>query len=117
MNRLTAGIRATGTPTIVHICGDIASVRDQLPLLACDALSTDAMVDLPALKRDYPQLVTMGNLSTFLLQFGDPGRVGAQTVTLLREGVDIISPACGLSTGTPLANIRALVAVARDATA
>ncbi len=34
---------------------------------------------------------------------------------LLAEGVDILAPACGLSTRTPLANIQALVSAARDA--
>lgn len=115
LNRLADGIRATGTPAIVHICGDIAPVREQIPLLACDAISTDAMVDLPALKRDFPGLITMGNLSTFLLQFGDPERVEARTARLLRDGVDIISPACGLSTSTALDNIRALTETVKTA--
>ena len=77
-------------------------------LLGADAISTDAMVNLAALKRDHPQLVTMGNISTFMLEFGGPARIAARTKVLVRDGVDIISPACGLSTATTLANIRAI---------
>jgi len=108
VNRLVSGIKATGTPAVVHICGDLSRVRDQIPALGADAISTDAMVNLAALKRDHPQLVTMGNVSTFMLEFGGPARIEARTRALVRDGVDIISPACGLSTATTLANIRAI---------
>ncbi|MDQ1536787.1 MAG: hypothetical protein QOE58_1180 [Actinomycetota bacterium] len=108
VNRLVTGIKATGTPAVVHICGDLSRVRDQIPALGADAISTDAMVNLAALKRDHPQLVTMGNVSTFMLEFGDPARIEARARALVRDGVDIISPACGLSTATTLANIRAI---------
>ncbi len=50
----------------------------------------------------------MGNVSTALLEFGDPGKVARNTERLVRDGVNIISPACGLSTSTGLDNIRAL---------
>jgi [methyl-Co(III) methanol-specific corrinoid protein]:coenzyme M methyltransferase len=33
---------------------------------------------------------------------------------LVEEGVDIIAPACGLSTSTPLENIRALTGAVRE---
>jgi MtaA/CmuA family methyltransferase len=108
LNRLVGGIKATGTPAVVHICGDLSTVRDQILALGADAISTDAMVNLAALKRDYPQLVTMGNISTFLLQSGQPSRIQARTRVLVRDGVDIIGPACGLSTTTTLTNIRAI---------
>jgi MtaA/CmuA family methyltransferase len=114
LNQLINGIRETGVPAIVHICGDISSVWDQIPHLLSDTISTDAMVDLSALKRDYSHLITMGNVSTFLLQFGNPGRVEARTAALIRNGIDIISPACGLSTSTALDNIRALTATVKD---
>ncbi len=114
LNQLISGIRETGVPAIVHICGDISSVWDQIPHLECDSISTDAMVDLSALKRDYSHLITMGNVSTFLLQFANPKRVEARTAALIRNGIDIISPACGLSTSTALENIRALTSTVKD---
>jgi [methyl-Co(III) methanol-specific corrinoid protein]:coenzyme M methyltransferase len=108
LNRLTGSIRAAGRPAILHICGDLKSVRPQVPQLRADALSTDALVNLAQLKQDFPQLTTMGNISTFLLESGDPAKIERQTAGLVRAGVDIIAPACGLSTASALANIRAL---------
>jgi [methyl-Co(III) methanol-specific corrinoid protein]:coenzyme M methyltransferase len=107
LNKLVDAIHAMGHPVIVHICGKLEAVSDQAAKLHGNALSTDAMVSLKALKQQHPGLTTMGNLSTFLLQDADEERVILGSESLLRDGIDIISPACGLSTSTPLKNIRA----------
>lgn len=108
LNKVIDGIHATGVPVLVHICGEMKAVKPSIPLLHSDAISTDAFVNLRLLKEEYPQLTTMGNLSTFLLESGDPDKVSRQTQILLRDGIDIISPACGLSTASPVGNIRAM---------
>lgn len=109
INQLIDAIHAaTGKPVIVHICGDMSRSRTQLSELRCDAISTDALVNLKALKAEFPHLNTMGNVSTQLLEFGNPDKISRITDKLVRDGIDIISPACGLSTSTTLANIRAV---------
>ncbi|HBF33273.1 TPA: methylcobamide--CoM methyltransferase [Candidatus Sumerlaeota bacterium] len=108
LNELVDRIHKLGVPVIIHICGDIKPVEKLVPQLHSDAISTDAMVNLKALKEAYPKLTTMGNLSTYLLEFGSPDKVAHTTRKLLHDGIDIISPACGLSTSTTLANINAL---------
>lgn len=108
LDRLLESIRAAGAPAILHICGDLKSVRPQVAQLRADALSTDALVNLKLLKLDFPHLTTMGNLSTFLLEAGEPAKIARQTANLVGDGVDIIAPACGLSTASALVGIRAL---------
>lgn len=108
INQLADAIHATGKPVIVHICGDMSRSRAQLAELRTDAISTDALVNLRGLKQDFPYLNTMGNVSTQLLEFGEASKVARVTERLVRDGIDIISPACGLSTSTSLINIRAL---------
>ena len=105
LNKLIDGIHALNTPVIVHICGKLDSVKNQLPSIRCNAISTDSLVNLRLLKEEYPTLTTMGNLSTYLLEFGTPEKVAGQTEKLLLDGIDIISPACGLSTSSSLENI------------
>lgn len=114
LNQVLNGIHACRAPAIVHICGRLEQVRHLLPRLAADAISTDALVNLQQLKAEYPQLTTMGNVSTFLLEFGPADRVSRQAGQLVRDGVDIIAPACGLSTSTALANIRALTGAVKE---
>ena len=108
LNQLADDVHALGFPLIIHICGDMKRVRHLLPKLRCDALSTDAMVNLAALKADFPEITTMGNLSTYALQWSEPEKICSVTRNLVANGIDIISPACGLSTSTKLESIRAM---------
>lgn len=108
INKIVEAIHLQGVPVIVHICGNINVVKHVLPELKADAISADAMVNLRQLKEEFPQLVTMGNVSTYLLEVATPDKVVKNTRHLLQEGIDIIAPACGLSTSTPLDNIQAM---------
>ena len=108
LNRVVDAIHAAGGKVIVHICGEMRAVKSLIPEIRSDAVSTDAMVNLHSLKEEYPQLVTMGNLSTFLLELGTLDKVAEQTERLVSQGIDIISPACGLSTSTSLGKIQAM---------
>ncbi|MDS1030783.1 MtaA/CmuA family methyltransferase [Bacillota bacterium LX-D] len=114
LNKLIEGIRPLNAPVIVHICGDMNSVKHLLPQIRSDAISTDALVNLRLLKEEFPSLTTMGNLSTFLLQFGTPDKVAARTERLIKDGIDIISPACGLSTSSSLENIQAMTNTVKE---
>lgn len=113
LNQLCDAVHASGKQVIVHICGDMSRSRAQLSEIRADAISVDALVNLKRLKEDFPQINTMGNVSTSLLEFGDPFKVMRTTERLVRDGVDIISPACGLSTSTGLNNIIALTSTVR----
>ena len=114
LNELIDRIHRLNRPVIVHICGDVGPVDHLVAQLHAEAISTDAAVSLPRLKAKYPQLVTMGNVSTQVLQNGEPERIAQRVRQLVEEGVDIIAPACGLSTSTPLENIRALTGAVRE---
>jgi len=83
LNKLVDGIHSLNAPVIVHICGNINTVKRFIPQIRSDAISTDAMINLRALKDEFPYLTTMGNLSTF--QFGTPEKVADQTERLLRN--------------------------------
>jgi len=108
INKLIDGIRKTNASVIVHICGKLEAVKQYVPEIRAQAISTDAMVNLRLLKEEYPSITTMGNLSTYVLEFGDPEKVSKMTEALLRNKIDIIAPACGLSTSSAVENIRAL---------
>ena len=105
LNRIIDAIHDASADAIVHICGKTDSVKKHLVTLHSDAVSTDAVVNLAGLKEEYPDITVMGNLSTYTLQFNDESIVQKATERLLRSNIDIIAPACGLSTSTPLKNI------------
>lgn len=108
LNKVIDALHAARSPVIVHICGDMKSVRHHLGLIKADAISLDSVVSLPRLKEEFPLLTTMGNVSTQLLRFGQADKIARTAEALVRDGVDIIAPACGLDTRTPLESIRAL---------
>ena len=114
LNELADAIHRFGVPVVVHICGDISSVEAQVAKLHTEAISTDAAVNLAEFKSRFPQVTTMGNVSTYALQFGNPEQISKRTHRLVEQGVDIIAPACGLSTSTPLVNIQALTGAVKE---
>lgn len=107
LNKIVDAIHEMGVPVIIHICGKMEAVKPQIAMLRGDAISVDAFVSLKQIKNEFPWITTMGNLSTFLLEFGEVNKVYSQSERLLKDKIDIIAPACGLSTSTPLANINA----------
>jgi [methyl-Co(III) methanol-specific corrinoid protein]:coenzyme M methyltransferase len=108
LNKLVDAIHKMNKQAIIHICGKMEAVMPQVAKLHGDAISVDAFVNLKEIKDNIIGSTTMGNLSTILLEFGTPDKVVSQTERLIRNKTDIIAPACGLSTSTPLANISAL---------
>ncbi len=114
LNKVTDAIHALGVPVIIHICGKMEAVKPQIAMLHGDAVSVDAFVSLKQLKSEVPGITTMGNVSTYMLEFGEPDKVYKRAKGLVAEQTDIIAPACGLSTSTPLANIRALTQAVKE---
>jgi MtaA/CmuA family methyltransferase len=114
LNKVIDGIHASGAPVIVHICGKIQSVKHSLPAIRTNAISTDALVNLRVLKEEFPQLTTMGNVSTFMLELTEAEKVARHTAQLVKDGIDIIAPACGLSTSTTLTAIRAMTDTVKE---
>ncbi|HWQ73983.1 MAG TPA: uroporphyrinogen decarboxylase family protein [Syntrophomonas sp.] len=114
LNKLALAVHELDIPVIIHICGDVSMIKPMLAKLRSDALSVDAMVSLQKLKSEFNGVTTMGNVSTYLLQFGKEDAVRKTTQSLVTNGIDIIAPACGLSTSTPLSNIKALTQAVTD---
>ncbi len=114
LNKVADGVKAAGGPVIVHICGDMRSVKSSLGTLRADGLSLDSVMNLPAIKRQFPSITTVGNVSTQLLSGGSTEKIRRTAARLVREGVDVIAPACGLDARTSLESIRALTDGVRE---
>ncbi|MDE2310068.1 MAG: methylcobamide--CoM methyltransferase [Betaproteobacteria bacterium] len=104
-----------GIPSIVHICGDVRCLGMLLSEIAAESISVDAMVSINTLKELAPAKVSMGNVSTYLLEKGAPGDITKHGERCLKVGVDILAPACGISPKTSVANIKGLSRAALEA--
>ncbi|MEN6567492.1 MAG: MtaA/CmuA family methyltransferase [Veillonellales bacterium] len=98
---------------IVHICGRLKSVYDIIPQIRCDVFSFDAVVPIAEIKKHMTAHAVMGNISTFALGSMQPEKIASLVNGALTQGVDIVAPACGLSTTTPLINVQTMVDVTR----
>ena len=108
LNKIIDAVHDLGKPVIVHICGKMDPVIKKVALIRADAISVDAFVSLKNIKLQIPEAVTMGNVSTIALEFSNPDKIVTMTERLLNDKTNIIAPACGLSTSTPLINIKAM---------
>jgi [methyl-Co(III) methanol-specific corrinoid protein]:coenzyme M methyltransferase len=114
INKITESIEdATGVPVMVHICGRLLPVLDQLKNIKSRVLSIDAITNLRKVKQALPEKVIMGNVSTFLLEKGTPERVRKAAIVSINQGAGILSPACGIGANTPIENIRAMADAAK----
>lgn len=110
INRLVDRFRQAGVGTIVHICGQMSGVYAQAARIRSHALSFDAIVSMEKARENLPDHAIMGNVSTYGLEFGTPEKVRAMAGAALRQGVDLLAPACGLGMKTPLENEQAILA-------
>ncbi|MBQ1887922.1 MAG: methylcobamide--CoM methyltransferase [Firmicutes bacterium] len=99
---------------MVHICGRLQSVYDQLADIRCDVFSFDAIVPVEEVRKHLPDRALMGNVSTLAMQEMSDEKVRSLVLNARRQGVDIVAPACGLPTTAPLHVIRSLVSAAKE---
>lgn len=105
-----------GGPVILHVCGNCA---DRLHLFAqsgADAYHFEWQVDAKqAVEKIGKQVSLVGNVNNprVLLQ-GTPEDVYRQARYAIQAGVNIIGPECAIPLATPMENLKAIVAAARE---
>ncbi|ACV23617.1 methylcobamide:CoM methyltransferase MtbA [Slackia heliotrinireducens] len=115
LEKLQKALQDAGARTIVHICGQMRSVYEQVAKISCNALSFDAVVPIKEARKNLPGRVVMGNVSTFAIELKDAERVRSLTRMCMNNGSNIIAPACGLGMGSPSENVRAVLETVREA--
>lgn len=111
VNQLIDGLRQINPeiPIIVHICGRMHKVYEELNKIHADAHSFDSIVSIKESKKLMPGKIMIGNVSTFALEFSDADRIRVMTQKVMEDGSDIIAPACGLGTKSSLENIQTML--------
>lgn len=114
LNQMVDAFRAEGAGTIVHICGQMKPVYQQVSGIRSHVLSFDSMVPMQEAKANLPDRVLMGNVSTYTLEFGEPEKVASLTRYCKEHGSSILSPACGLGMKSPLVNVQAMLKALKE---
>lgn len=109
LNKLLDGLQKEKLGTIVHICGQMNPVYKEVNQVHSDILSFDSIVPMREAREHLQERILMGNVSTYALEFADPEKVKALTRNCMKNGSNIISPACGLGMKSPLVNVQAIL--------
>ena len=100
--------------TIIHICGKLKSIYNELNDLHSDAVSFDSITNVKQVVENVHGKVIMGNVSTFAIENGTKEGLNNISNECLKSGVDILSPACGIGVRSKLDNIKILVECAKQ---
>lgn len=109
INRMVDCIRRKGKISIVHICGQMTPVLDKANAITADILSFDAIVAMNDIRKAMGNRAIMGNVSTYAIEDAEADRIIELTRNAVKQGFDVISPACGLGMSSPLCNIAAMI--------
>lgn len=108
INKIVDSVKKENIRTIVHICGQMRKVYPGVNKIESDVLSFDSIVSLRDARKNLAARLLMGNVSTYALEFGEAGKIAELTEKCVKDGSDIISPACGLGMTSPLKNVKAM---------
>ncbi len=114
INRITETVLSLGAKSIVHICGKMDKAYGEMANIHADALSFDALVNMREARSALTNRCLMGNVSTYALEFATPDKITQLTKLCLKQGVDIVAPACGLGMKSPTENIQAMTKAVRE---
>lgn len=113
INELISYIKKRDIPVIVHICGQMKSVYKEVNKIESDVLSFDSVISIKEAKEKLKGRIIMGNISTYTIEFGERDKIISLTEKALKDGADIISPACGLGMRSPSNNIKAILSTVK----
>jgi len=116
VNQLIDGLHEINPelPIIVHICGQMHKVYQELNKIRAAAHSFDSIVSIKESKKVMPGKIMIGNVSTYALEFADADQIRVMTQKVMDDGSDIIAPACGLGTKSSLKNIQAMLQIVQE---
>ena len=100
--------------TIIHICGRLKSIYPELNDLTSDGISFDSITSAGQVAENVRGKAIMGNVSTFALEKSTPEKIKTISTHCMKNGVTILSPACGIGPRTSLHNIQAMVEAAKE---
>lgn len=114
LNKLLDGLQKEKMGTIVHICGQMNAVYQEIDEVQSNVLSFDSVVSMKEARAHLKNRILMGNVSTYALEFADPQKVKTLTRNCVKNGSDILSPACGLGMKSPLENVKAILSSLKE---
>ena len=106
--RVVKEIHRSGTPVVLHICGNSKSIWDYMVETGVDMLSLSESIDMAEAKKKVGDKVSLaGNIHPInVLLLGQPSDVEKAVKECIEREVNDICPGCGFASRTPLENMK-----------
>jgi [methyl-Co(III) methanol-specific corrinoid protein]:coenzyme M methyltransferase len=101
-------------PTVLHICGDVTPIAEDMAATGATALSYEPKSDTATMRQKVgPDVVLVCGADAATTLFnGTPEQVEAVCLASLEAGADVVAAGCAIAPGTPTENLRAMVTAA-----
>lgn len=104
-------------PIIIHICGKLDAVIDDIASMGVDGISIETKVNAVEAaaklkKYDRPVALIGGVDAVHTLFSGTPEKVAGEVVKAIEDGYTMIAPGCSIPPAAPVSSLKAMVAAA-----
>jgi [methyl-Co(III) methanol-specific corrinoid protein]:coenzyme M methyltransferase len=108
-------IEATKGPVILHVCGNVALIAEDLGKTGAVALSIDRKAETRSVREQVTErLPLIGGVETMALALSTPAEIRTMCEGALKEGIDLLAPGCAIPPNSPTENLRAMVQAAEE---
>ncbi len=108
-------IQTLSAPVILHVCGNITLIAEEMARTEANALSIDPKAETHLMRRKVgDQMLLIGGVHTTSLIDSNPQEIKAICLKALNDGIDILAPGCAIPPDSPLENLEAMVQAAEE---
>jgi len=108
-------IEAISAPVILHVCGNVTLIAEEMAKTEVSALSIDPKASTQLMRRKVGnQVPLIGGVDTTLLIDSNPQEIKKICLKALTDGIDILAPGCAIPPDTPLENLQAMIQAAEE---
>jgi [methyl-Co(III) methanol-specific corrinoid protein]:coenzyme M methyltransferase len=102
-------------PVILHICGDISLIAEEMAQTKAGSFSIEPKVTTSTVRVKVGKSSGLiGGVDAPSLYFSSPSEIRSMSLKALQEGIDLLAPGCSIPPNAPTENLKAMVQAAID---
>jgi [methyl-Co(III) methanol-specific corrinoid protein]:coenzyme M methyltransferase len=108
-------IRTITAPTILHVCGNVTLIAEEMAGTGAHALSIDPKAETRLMREKVgKEAVLIGGVDTVPLSLSSAREIKEMSLKALEAGVNILAPGCAIPPNAPTENLKAMVLAAEE---
>lgn len=108
-------IQGISVPVILHVCGDVTLIAEEMAGTGAHALSVDPKAETCIMRKKVGKdIILIGGIDTISLSLSTPQDIKDMSFKALQEGMNILAPGCAIPPNSPIENLKAMVLAAEE---